>query len=352
MPSRRKRWGGGSSVARVALAYNLIHEESLENAPVDSIAELDSPETVAAVKKALEEGGHSVVPVEADEAAFEAFRCLRGKIDIVFNISEGIRGEARESFVPAILEMLGIPYTGSGPLCLAACLDKAHAKKILAFHKIPTPLWQVFTRPGGDIDQRLRFPLIVKLASEGSSMGLTYDSVVQDARAADREIQRLFRDYAGPVLVEEFVGGPEYGFPIVGNDPPILLPIIQIHYHGPQPISIFTPDSELEIFRKIGYEIPDGNAVNECPARIEPALEASLRDLALRSYQALGCLDWCRLEIRLDLKGNPFVIELNPIAGIDPSYRFAQSALKAGWSFAALINRILDSAMARYGLLR
>jgi D-alanine-D-alanine ligase len=337
-------------MATVGLTFNLIHEEEIGEKPVDCIAELDTPETINALKEALESGGHTVILIEADETILENLKILRDKLDIVFNIAEGLRGESRESHVPAILELLGIPYVGSGPLTLAICLSKVRTKEILHSYDIPTPAYQVFYTEKDRLVRDLHFPLIAKLANEGSSMGLSYDSVVDDEKALRKQITSLLAVYHQPVLVEEFIEGREFGIPIIGNSPPVTLPLIEFHFHGKRSITIFVPDKPLQVFKEKNYEIPDPKVTNECPADIPVKMEKILIDLALRSYKALECRDWCRLEIRVDGKGNPFVIELNPIAGIDPSYRFAVSAQIAGISYEQLTNRILRFAMERYGI--
>jgi D-alanine-D-alanine ligase len=337
-------------MATVGLTFNLIHEEEIGEKPVDCIAELDTPETINTLKEALESGGHTVILLEADETIVENIKRCRNKLDIVFNIAEGLRGESRESHVPAILEMLGIPYVGSGPLTLAVCLNKVRTKEILCSYDIPTPAYQVFYTEEELPHRNLHFPLITKLSNEGSSMGLSYDSVVDDEKALQKQVANLIRIYHQPVLVEEFIEGREFGIPVIGNSPPVSLPLIEFHFHGKWSITIFIPDKPLQIFKEKNYEIPDPMVTNKCPADIPVEMEKMLIDLALRSYKALECRDWCRLEIRVDRQGNPFVIELNPIAGIDPSYRFAVSAQIAGINYAQLINKILVFAMERYGM--
>lgn len=146
----------------------------LLHVPLDRTAELDSAQTIETLRQAIASHGHEVVLIEADADAYEKLR--NSGIDLVFNISEGTHGEDRESQLPAMLEMLGLPYTGSGPLALALCLHKGKAKEILSWHGIPTPLFRVATRPEDLADFACPFPRIVKLLHEGSSMGLSYDA--------------------------------------------------------------------------------------------------------------------------------------------------------------------------------
>jgi D-alanine-D-alanine ligase len=335
-------------MANVALTFNLIKEKDLKDKPVDSIAELDSPQTIEALTNAFKSRGHKVIPIEADEKIFDKLRKNKKKIDIVFNIAEGIKGESRESHVPSMLEMLGIPYVGSGPFSLALCLNKYRTKEILTYYGIPTPKYQVFHTPSDKLVKGLKFPLITKLAKEGSSMGLTYDSVVENEKDLRRNLKQMIGTYKQEILVEEFIEGKEFAIPLIGNDPPVILPLIEFKFHGKRSIAIFVPDHELKIFKEKNYEIPKSNITYECPPKIDKKLEAKLKDLAVRAFKATDCRDWCRLEIRVDKKNDPYLIELNPIAGIDPSYRFPFSAKAAGIDYNTLVNKILDYAIERY----
>src|SRR5262249_40624515 len=149
--------------------------------PLDRTAEFDGPHTGATLREALAVHGHTVTLIEANEEAYE--RLHMSGVDLVFNVAEGTRGAGREAQIPAMVEMLGIPYTGSGPLSLALCLHKGKAKEILSYHGIPTPAFQVLQHPYEPLAQDLEFPLIVKLLHEGSSMGLSYDSIVETSQA-------------------------------------------------------------------------------------------------------------------------------------------------------------------------
>jgi D-alanine-D-alanine ligase len=340
---------------KVALIYNLIRPESLEGARLDHTAELDSEETIKALEEALTLCGHTPVLLEATENIFDTLRARRREIDIVFNIAEGTHGESRESHIPCFLEMLGIPYTGSGPLTLALCLNKARTKEILLSYRIPTPNYQVFHTPEDRLKRSLKFPLIVKLISEGSSMGLSEKSVVHNVRELRKQVKYLMREYARGVFAEEFKSGREFTVPVIGNDPPHTLPIAEaVHNNrGAAAIVKFSPDSPVVKLLKLAnknVEIPRATHTTVCPAEIDENLSSILRGLAIRSYKALGCRDWCRLEIRLDEKGNPFVLELNPIAGIDPGYWLPRSAKVAGMSYADLIGSIVNFAAQRYRL--
>jgi D-alanine-D-alanine ligase len=345
--------------------------------PLDRTAELDCPQTIETLRAAIAVKGYEVVLIEADEQAYDRLRT--SGVDFVFNIAEGMRGEDREAQIPAMLEMLGIPYTGSGPLTLALCLHKGKTKEILSWHGIPTPAFQVMSQPHEPLANTLHFPLIVKLLHEGSSMGLSYASVVDTPQALAARIAYLIDTYDQPVLVEQFIDGREFTVPVLGNTPPRALPVIEVLFKGPRNITLFQPDEpvirmlarargqqlitpvtlrlsqnqeHVLLPTKTGEDLAIPVALTEsvCPAAIPPSLAKALQDTALRAFQALECRDWCRVDMRLGADGIPQVLELNPIAGLDPTYWFPRSARAAGMDYPTLIHAILDAARQRYGL--
>lgn len=338
---------------RIGLAYNLIQLQMIEHRPIDIIAEYDSMATIHAIQTALTAGGHQVELIDVDFTVFDRLQAIRP--DMVFNIAEGIKGKGRESLFPCVCESLGIPYTGSDPVTLSICLDKARTKQILISHRLPSPEFQVLETGLEPII--LNYPVILKLLAEGSSTGLDYDSVVTGEDRLRNKAAQLIETYQSPVLVESYLDGREFTIPIIGNNPPVVLPIVEILYdkvpHGCSKISLFTPDDPIaEGIHQLGRasENKPYNHQPICPAPLDKGQEDMLNNLALKAYQALGCMDWCRIDIRFDREQNPYILELNPIAGIDPEYLFPLSARAYGLSYDELINRILGYAMARYGL--
>jgi D-alanine-D-alanine ligase len=278
-----------------------------------------------------------------------------------------------------MLEMLGIPYTGSGPLSLALCLHKGKAKEILAYHGIPTPAFQVLQHPHEPLSEALAFPLILKLLHEGSSMGLSYDSIVETPQALVARARYLMQTYGQPVLVERFVDGREFTVPILGNTPARTLPVIEVLFQGPRNITLFQPDDDvIRMLAQVHHqrlasplafrlsanheralvqtedggvlEIPVALTRAVCPADIPATLATVLQETALRAFHALECRDWCRVDMRVGADGIPQVLELNPIAGLDPACWFPRSARVAGMDYPTLMQTILDVACQRYGL--
>lgn len=298
--------------------------------------------------------------IEADENAFEKFR--NTKPDIVFNVAECANGISREAQIPAMLDMLQIPYTGSDPLTLATCLDKARTKEVLSYHKIPTAkfflaeslndLTGIHTGKNGTSFD-LKFPVMVKPVAEGSSKGIFNSSFVNDF---DELIERLasnFETYKQPFLIEEFLPGREFTVAILGNNTETeVLPIIEINFNElpKELIPIYsyeakwvvdTRDKPLDIF--------------SCPAQIEKTLYNKIANAALQTYKVLRCKDWSRIDVRLDEDGEPNIIEVNPLPGILPDPKdnscFPKAARAYGLSYEEMINKVLLTAAKRYNLL-
>ena len=252
-----------------------------------------------------------------------------------------------------MLDMLRIPYTGSGPLALAICLNKARAKEILAYHDIPTPRFLVCTTSHIPHPISLSFPLIVKPLYEGSSKGIRNNSIVSDKSELKERVEWIIREYKQPALAEEFLNGREFTVAMVGNGSDLrVLPIVEINYSslpaGVNPIYSYeakwiwdTPDNPLEIFR--------------CPADIDNRLKSAIETICRDAFNVLDIKDWCRIDIRLDFEGRPHILELNPLPGILPDPRsnscFPKAAKAAGMEYGELINTVLDAACKRYGIL-
>lgn len=341
-----------SSKEGMAAWWKRLHrDENLseeQEPPPDWLAECDSQETIEAIKKALAERWE-VIPIESDDEAFNKLR--DSKVDLVFNIAEGISGPNREAYIPTICEMLNLPYTGSDPLTLSLCLDKSRAKEILSFYRIPNPKFWILN---GIKDgwREIEFPSIVKPLYEGSSKGIRDNSVVKNIEELKNKVAEIVHAYQQPALVERFLGGREFTVGILGNLPDLeILPIIEIDHSylpaGANPIYSYeakwiwdTPENPLPLFR--------------CPAEISPQLKARIEDVVVRTWQALRIKDWCRMDLRLDESEQPNVLEVNPLPGILPRPEdnscLPKAARTAGYTYSGLIQRVVEIACQRYGL--
>lgn len=341
-------------MAKVVLAHNLIPIRFVQSeTPLDLIAEYDTLNTIQAISSALQVGGHEVIPLEADEMFHDRLRAVQPQI--VFNIAEGLRGESREAHVPASCEMLGVPYTGSSVLSLALCQDKAQTNQALSYHGLQVPAYQVYHSQNGRSAPGLDFPLIVKLVHEGSSMGLSEKSVVDDPQALGSQVDYLIQTYREPVLVQRFIEGREFTVGVLGNRCPAALPIVENIFEHPRGIVLFDLDDDVLplVAQARGadyvetYQDLSAHYKSVCPADVSPQLAERINATVLRAFRAMQCRDWCRVDLRVDRDEQIYILELNPIAGIAPGYWLPRSAQVAGLEYTAFINRILDIALDR-----
>ena len=330
----------------IALLANLkINAPHGREEPRDRWAELDSERTIEAIAAGLRQAGHKVTFLEGDESLYG--RLLKGHFDIAFNICEGHRGDSRESHVPATLEMLGIPYTGSKVLCLALTLDKPMAKRVLAFHGLPTPPFQVFDTPDEPVDLGLSYPLFVKPVGEGTGMGINGNSVVRDQGELRRQLRWLIGTYGQPALVEEFIEGREITVGVLGNERLRVLPPLEVD------LSRCPPEERGIYTGRIKSELPD-LPLYVCPTALTEGQEEELRGLAVAAYRALDCLDVARVDFKLDADDGerPYILEVNPLPGLSPGVSdLVFEAEAEGMNHAELINAILGAALERYGEL-
>ena len=326
---------------KVGITYNLKKDFSQrENQPIDLLEEFDSEETIDAIRKVLENEGHEVIKLGGDRGLIDRVR--QGPIDIVFNIAEGLEGRNREAHIPALLEFLSIPYTGSDPLTLSLTLDKAMAKRVVMSQNIPTPRFKKIERMNDLDGLDLHYPLFIKLCYEGSSKGVRLDSKILDPRSLGEKTRSLLETYGSPVLVEEFVKGPEFTVGVLGNDDPFVLGVMQIEIKGnPPEESIYSLEIKREWEEKVRYH---------CPPSIDQNLLKKIEEVALRSYRALECRDVSRVDIRVGEDRTPYFLEINPLPGLSPVYGdLVIMARSMGWDYARLVKTIFHQALKRYG---
>ncbi len=306
--------------------------------PQDANAEFDHPDTVAVITDALTTLGHRVVPIGSAEKLLSALDRL--EVDLVFNIAEGRSGRNREAQVPILLEMKGIPYVGSDGLTQALTLDKLMTKKILLADGIPTPRFFEIAQPHDPVPADLAFPLIVKPRCEGSSKGLSERSLVHDTASLRAQAAWIVQAYHQPALVEEFIAGREFTVAVVGNDPPEALPVVQIRIEGRTELG-----NLFYTFSRIAAGLD-----YLCPAEIPNAMRERLKELAVRTYRAVDCLDFGRVDFRVDERGNPYVLEINPLPSLSTEDVFMSVAQHLGLTYPEMIGRILELAVKRHGL--
>jgi len=324
---------------RIGLSYDL-KDDIKPGVAEDDLEEYDSQETVKLLADSLAAGGNRVVMLGGGWDFLDNIQWH--KVDIVFNIAEG-RGNhrSREAQVPAVLEMLDIPYTGSDVLCLATCLDKPLAKKLVALEGIATPRWLLIDDEkdlGATAWQAFTFPVIVKPAHEGSSKGIRLTSVVENEIQAHEEAARILGHYHQPVMVEEFIDGDEVTVGLLGNSPPDVLGMMLILPRIINGRFVYSLEVKRDYENLVEYQ---------CPAPLDGGLRESLRLASLKVFQALGCRDFARIDFRIGQDGRPYFIEINPLPGLGRHSDLVIMALKLGWTHEKLVGAILNTALKR-----
>jgi len=325
----------------VGLTHDLKTDyEFKEGDPPDANAEFDHPSTIDVIASAIEANGFMVKRIGNVKDVLENLGSLG--VDIVFNISEGISGRNRESQVPVLLEMAGIPFVGADALTLSLTLDKVMAKKVFIAEGIPTPkFFEIKSVEDLLSTDHCKFPLIVKPRCEGSSKGLSENSRVENLDELKKQVDYVVNTYKQPALVEEFISGQEFTVAVVGNDPPEAMPVVQIKIDGRYKL-----DNRFYTFARITSD----RLEYVCPAHITKDLEKKLRDLAVETYSAVECRDFGRVDFRVDNKGRPYCLEINPLPSLSTEDVFSLIAKEIGITYEQMIGKILDSALKRHNL--
>ncbi|MHB1425535.1 MAG: D-alanine--D-alanine ligase family protein [Gemmataceae bacterium] len=327
---------------KIGITYDLKADlPASHDLPDDFQEEFDSPVTIDAIAAALQGLGHAVERLGDGRELLE--RLLHDPPDFVFNIAEGRGiGRCREARVPAVLEMLGIPYTGSDPLTLSVTLDKDCARKLIQTTRVKVPqgsVWQP-DEPVEDIrtHRSLPYTSIVKPAWEGSSKGIRGKCVVDTPEELAEAVENHRRAYRQPVLVEEYIEGEELTVGIVGNSPPKVIGVMRVLPTRKEERFIYSLEVKRDWRERVRYE---------CPAKLPPRLLRSVEDAALVVYRELGCRDVARIDFRLK-EGVPYFLEVNPLPGLNPeSSDLVILARLAGWSYEQLIASIMQAAWER-----
>ena len=266
--------------------------------------------------------------------------------DVIFNLCESVGNEAiHEMHVAGMYELFGIPYTGAGPLTLGIALNKVRVKEIMKANGLPTPKYQLFKSPIKiTLDESLNFPLIVKPSREDASIGIETKSVVYNLSDLKKRIRYIFEQFDQPALVEEFIEGRELNVAIIGNRKPTVLPISEIDMSTlPEQYPRIITYNAKWMKGTDEYEHTKG----VCPAPIPVELEITMKDMALKAFELIGCRDYARIDFRLSKDNNPYILEVNPNPDISDDAGFARSARAYGYKFEDLIAKIVNLALER-----
>lgn len=345
---------------RVAVIANVKGETALPiDGPADAGAEFDRRETIQAIQSAIESDGHSTIFLPADANLPFALRDVCP--DICFNISEGLGGDAREAQVPALLELLRIPYTASRVFTNAIALDKTMTKRIWRDQGLPIAEFQEFSTGSETLSPALHYPLFVKPSREGTGMGVDDGAIAHNEYELRQRVDWVIQNYHQPALVEEYLPGREFTIGVLGRS--------DAAQYSRRP----------ELYRENGFhrfptlEIDSAHSVTPgvyghhaktlnfgdcgipgfiCPANVTPELGEELHNLAVRAHLAIGSVDVSRVDIRMNASGQPCLMEINSLPGLTPGFSdLVVIANAEGISYQELILEILYLGASRFGLL-
>jgi D-alanine-D-alanine ligase len=329
----------------------------------DQWDDLDSEKTVQALVEAIRSGGHTCDFLEGDISLLDTIR--KFKPDICFNICEGHFGDAREANVPALLEMLRIPYSGSKVLTLALALDKPMTKRVFHYHELPTPAFQTFERINEPLHEDMQFPLFVKPSREGTGMGVSSKSIVNNEHELRDQVEYIANRYHEPALVERYIEGREVTVGIVGNlVSPVArrlpededAPRMQAGLRFLSPMEVDLKPFELsDVVYSNRLKVALADKLNYlCPAPLAKDMVEELNWLTAAVFRVTGAFDVSRVDFRLDANDNwrPYILEINPLPGLSPGISdLVIEAAADGIDYVELVNLILNSALERYGLI-
>lgn len=341
MMPKQKRYPSIILDPKVGVLFNLPAKPS-RGEDRDFVAEAEVRDQAEAVQDALEKLDleYKGFPLKDDvESLVRALKLY--KPDVVINLCEEALGDSHlEMNVPSILELLGIPYTGSPPLALGLCQNKGLTKDILRAKGIPTPTYHVLSS-FEDWKRGIDYPLIVKPLREDASLGISRKSFVTDVNELKSQVEYVNKRYRQPALVEKYIDGRELNVAILGNEKPKVLPISEIVFE-------FSDEPKIVDYSAKWFKESDEYKKTKpvCPARLKPAIRDKVERVALQAYKVLYCRDYARVDIRL--KGNvPYVLEANANPGISPEAGFVRSLKAAGISFEEFVKGIICFALER-----
>jgi len=325
--------------------------EALPESPAGNPDDEDVIVEVIAVEGSLRRLGHTPDRIYVEDDIAPVVSWVREHPDgVIFNLCESFRGSnLAHANMPALLELLGVPYTGSGPLACGLTTHKSLAKALLSGLGLPTPRG-ILVRPGDSAETaarraELRFPLMVKPALEDASVGIDEASVVDDPAGLAARVAWVHERYFQDAIVEEYIDGREINAAVIGNDPPEALPLSEIVFSYPEGKRRVVGYRSKWVHDSFEYR----NTKGVCPAPVEPAVEARIKELAVAAFRATGCRDYARVDFRLDPQGKPWILEVNANPDITDGAGLARAIRGSGRGYDALIRVIIEATLSRQG---
>ncbi len=304
-------------------------------------------EVVDQVANALTEDGHKISLLGIHENLHELLDELdKQKPDLVFNLCETFAGNYYgEMYVAAVLSMIGVRFTGTGPEGMAFRQNKAVTKKLLAFHNVPCPNYATFAKDNLEFAGKMRFPLFVKPLRRDASAGIDSSSLVTDYATLMKHIDYIHKELQDTALVEEYIEGREFYVSVLGNNPAEPLPLVELDFSK-------LPEGKPKIYSekaKFDEESEEYDAINFGVATdLTPEIRNKITMAGVKAAQALQVLDYARVDIRLAQDGNPYVVEVNANPYLERTAEFAVAALQSGFGYSSLISNIVDIAWKRW----
>ncbi len=345
------------SKRRILVLYNHVGEDEYEKLkdvdpttldfkPLYPIHVSTIEEEYRAIVRALRREGFSARAVNVEEDFHKIERHLRrNPPDVVFNLVEFFHNSpALEGAVAGLYELLKISYTGSRPFVLGLCQRKGLTKQVLLANGVPTPRYHLFSSASIPRRHGLRYPLIVKPPREDASSGIEKESVVHNYNQLQARAKKMLKEFKPPIMVEEFIEGKELHVSILGNDPPVVLPIIEFDFSevpAGYP-SIISYEAKWAPLQEAYHRVHSA-----CPAKLPKRVQKNVEEIALRAYEVTGCRDYARIDIRLDERNRAYILEVNPNPDLTEGVSFMESAEKAGTSFSETLRRIVEFALQR-----
>jgi D-alanine-D-alanine ligase len=333
---------------KLAFIYNVRHKyPDPKNPATFNETDFDDPATIEAIVKHLKNIGFYVLPIECDTKAEKILKSEKANIGFVFNYSEEVFGSDPKIYMAEVLERIGLPFSGCSAEIQKLIIDKGKMKQVLLSASVPTLPFQIFNSPDERLSSNLNFPVIVKPIARGSSAGITNKSVVHDNASLSEQVKFVLDTFSEPALVEPFVEGREFSVGMVGN-PPEFLPIIEPK-HEALPKNYYHIDS-LEVKWLLEEEL--GENYFNCPAKVDAKVKADIEKACLATWKALKIRDFCRIDLRMNEKGELFVLDVNSPPGLIPpeitttSYLPMASRVR-GISYDQLVLKIIEAGLKR-----
>jgi len=341
-----------ASPLNIGILYDAWHEGPEEDRVAPSKSAGKGPR-----RKRAKPDREEIFEVLAKRGHRPEYHCLDGRtrslkalagadFDLIFNLTESYAGDdTKDINIAAYLDLLGLPYTGSGLSGLHLAQDKAVAKRLFQFHGIRTPHFATVYRGRLQWSDDLHFPVIVKPKREDGSIGIEFNAVVGSIKEMMERIDALHADLDSPVLIEEYIEGRELYVGVLGNDPPEALPVVELNLSDLPPGTPRIAGTEVkwergtEAYRRTKLRFPKD---------LPEATRAKIVETAVSAFRALEIRDYGRVDLRLTENGTIYTLEVNPNPWLHSTAEFATAARESGRDLAQLVEEIVDLAITRY----